>query len=425
MRIACVVELFPTLSETFILNQIVGLLERGHQVDILARRAGDTSVLHPDVLRCGLLQRTRYIDPPSNKMTRALKGLSLIATNLHRHPKPVLASLNAITYGRDSLSLKLLYSAIPFLEGYDIIHCQFGPNGNLGATLRNLGIRGKLVTTFHGYDIRAGLRHGAHLYHALFREGDCFIAVSRYNYEVLVRLGLDREKIVYHPVGIDLRQFPYRGSKRPRNDKVVRLITVARLVEEKGLQYGIRAVHRLVRRHPGVAVIYSIVGAGPLHDELATLIRTLGLRSVVHLRGPQTQPQVLQSLQESDIFLLPSLAEALGVVLMECQAVGLPVVATASGGTDDVVLEGRSGFLVPPEDADRLAERLEYLATHPTRWAEMGLAGRKHIEENFDVSMLNDGLVRIYEQLLSRKPITRPSLPQGGTLLNNASPRSS
>lgn len=420
MRIACLVDSFPTLSETFILNQIVGLLERGHQVDILAKRAGDTSVLHPDVLRCGLLQRTRYIDPPSNKMLRALKGISLITTNLRRHPKPVLAALNAIAYGRHSLSLKLLYSAIPFLQGYDIIHCQYGPNGNLGAMLRNLGIRGKLVTTFHGYDIRLGLSRGAQIYRRLFEEGDCFIAVSRYNYANLVRFGLDREKIVYHPVGIDLRQFPYRGPGRTGNDRVLRLITVARLAEEKGLQYGIRAVHRLVRRHPRLMVRYDIVGAGPLHDELARLVRTLGLGRVVHLLGSQSQPQVLQSLQGSDIFLLPSRAEALGVVLMECQAVGLPVVATASGGTGDVVLEGKSGFLVPPEDADALAEKLEYLAEHPVRWAQMGMAGRRHVVENFDVNKLNDRLVGIYEHLLFGERMARGSL-QDGMLMNGAS----
>jgi len=411
MRIACLVELFPTLSETFILNQIVGLLEGGHEVDIVAKRPGDDGVLHPDVLRWGLLQRTRYIDPPSNKLIRSLNGVCLIATNFHKRPKPILAALNAIAYGKDSLSLKLLYSAIPFLQGYDIIHCQYGPNGNLGAILRKLGIKGKLVTTFHGYDIRAGLKGRPQVYRHLFEEGDCFIAVSRYNYEKLIRLGVNREKIVYLPVGIDLRQFPYRRSERTGNDKVLRLITVARLVEEKGLQFGIRAVHRLVRRHPALAVRYDIIGAGPLHDELASLVRTLELENVVHLLGPQSQPQILQSLQGSDIFLLPSLAEALGVVLMESQAVGLPVVATATGGTGDVVLDDKSGFLVPPGDDDALAEKLEYLVTHPARWVPMGMVGRKHIEENFDVHRLNDRLVAIYKDLLSGQWMARSSLP--------------
>lgn len=410
MRIACLVELFPTVSETFILNQIVGLLERGHEVDIVAKRCGDTSVVHPDVVRCGLLQRTRYIDPPSNKLGRVLKAVSLIATNVRSHPKPVLAALNAIAYGRQSLSLKLLYAAIPFLDEYDIIHCQYGPNGNLGAALRGLGIGGKLVTTFHGHDIRLGQKLGAQVYRRLFDEGDCFIAVSRYNYENLVRFGADREKIVYHPVGIDLQRFPYRGVRNTANDKVLRLITVARLVEEKGLEYGIRAVHQLVRRHPELTIRYDIVGAGSLHDDLASLVHTLGLGSVVHLLGPQSQPQVVQSLQRSDIFLLPSLAEALGVALMESQAVGLPVVATASGGPEDVVVEGQSGFLVPPMDADALAGKLAYLAEHRVRWGEMGMAGRRHIQENFDVDKLNDRLVGIYEHLLSGERIMRGSL---------------
>lgn len=411
MRIACLVEWFPTLSETFILNQIVGLLERGHQVDIVAKRPGDISVLHPDVVRWGLLNRTRYIEPPTNKLIRALNGYSLIVTNLSKHPRPILAALNAMTFGKDALSLKLLYSTIPFLQGYDIIHSQYGPNGNLGVTLRELGIKCKLVTTFHGYDIRLGLHRGAQVYRRLFEEGDCFIAVSRYNYETLVGFGLDRKKIVYHPVGIDLRQFPYRSSGRVARDKVLRLITVARLAEEKGLQYGIRAVHQLVRRRPTLTVRYDIIGAGPLHDELAGLVRTLELENVVHLLGPQTQPQILQSLQASDIFVLPSLAEALPVVLIESQAVGLPVVASATGGTGEVVLNDKSGFLVPPGDPDALAEKLEYLADHPMRWAQMGMIGRRHVEENFDVNRLNDRLVTIYSEVLSGVRVARSSQP--------------
>jgi colanic acid/amylovoran biosynthesis glycosyltransferase len=406
MRIACVVDIFPTVSETFILNQIVGLLDRGHQVDIVAKRVGDTEVLHPDVARYDLLRRTRYIDPPNNKVLRALKAVPLVAANVRRHSRSVLAALNAVTYGRQALSLKLLYAAAPLLRGYDIIHCQFGPNGVLGATLRNLGIKGKLVTTFHGYDIRLGLARGAQIYRRLFDEGDCFIAVSRFNRDNLVRFGLSPEKIVYLPVGIDLRRFPYRGPRETGTDKVLRLVSVARLVEEKGLQYGIRAVRELVRRQPGLAVTYDIVGAGPLHDELASLVEALGLGGVVRLLGARSQPQVLQLLQGSDIFLLPSLAEALGVVLMESQAVGLPVVATTSGGTGDVVLEGKSGFLVTPGDAGAFADKLEYLALNPARWVDMGIAGRRHIEETFDVNTLNDRLVGVYEHLLSGQRVT-------------------
>jgi len=78
----------------------------------------------------------------------------------------------------------------------------------------------------------------------------------------------------------------------------------------------------------------------------------------------------------------------------------LPVVATKVGSTDEVVIEGKSGFLVPPRDIGALADRLKYLIEHRDRWSEMGRFGRKHVEQHYDIDKLNDQLVILYQRLL-------------------------
>jgi len=408
MKIAFIVSSFPNLSETFILNQITGLLDQGHEVDIFAHSNPHEEKVHPDVEAYQLMERTHYFMRPANKLKRVLKGLGLLVVNFHRDPVRLLKALNVLKYGKYALSLQLLYALVPFLgkeQDYDIMQCHFGPNGNLGARLKQLGVQGKLVTTFHGYDIRLGVEKEGNIYHQLFKSGDCFLAISNYNHENLIRFGADSRKIVFHPVGIDLSKFPYRWrSVGAKHSNSIMILTVARLAKEKGLQYGIHAIGKLLQRNPGLYLKYHIIGGGRLEEQLKRLVEELNLGKIVHFLGPRGQAEVVREMLQAHLFLLPSVAEALPVSLMEAQAVGLPVVATSVGSTYQAIIDGKSGFLVPERDVDALAERLEYLIEHPELWPEMGRAGRRFAEEHYDIKKLNQRLVEIYETLLAGGP---------------------
>ncbi len=206
MKVAFIVSVFPILtSETFILNQITGLLDRGCEVDIYAQAAESLSKVHPDVIKYRLLDRTTYYGTaiPENKLKRIGKAIGLIRCNFHKNPLAMIRSLNFFRFGKEAISLTLLYSIIPFLDRgpYDIIYCHFGPNGDLAVRLRILGVlKGKVITTFHGYDIRMAMEEGSGIYDRLFRNGDLFLSICDYNYRRLISFGLDAGKIVYHPV---------------------------------------------------------------------------------------------------------------------------------------------------------------------------------------------------------------------------------
>jgi len=403
MKIAFIVGRFPTISETFILNQITGLIDLGHGVDIYATDKSDERKVHSDVKKYQLMRRVHYFAMPSNKLTRVLKAIVLIIANFHRGPVKILKSLNISKYGKKALSLRLLYALIPFLgKRFDIIHCHFGPNGIIGVYLKEIGIDSKFVTTFYGYDMSTFiLSNGNNVYKKLFSKGDLFISISEYWKKKLVKIGCEEGRIIVHRLGIDLDDFKSLERKPP---EIIKILSVGRLVEKKGHEFAIKAIVKIISKHKNVT--YIIAGDGLLRAKLESLVSELEIKNYVKFLGAVEQDEVLKLYQQAHIFVLPSVTASNGdqegtpVVLMEAQAVGLPIVSTYHSGIPEVVIDGKSGFLVPEKDVDALAERIEYLINHPEIWSEMGRAGRKFVEEHYDINKLNKRLVEIYQKLI-------------------------
>ena len=404
MKIAFIVGRFPALSETFILNQITGLLNLGHDIEIFAVSKNNENKVHPNIEKYNLMEKAHYIEPPFNKIKRIFRAIYLITTNFHKEPLKILRALNIFKYGRTVLSLRKLYYLIPFLgKKFDIIQCHFGFIGNIGAFLKQVGIDGKLVTMFHGYDIRLATEKGGKIYERLFEQGDCFLAISNYNYRKIVQFGANPNKVIFHPVGIDIDKFPFKRKEKEKISSHVRILTVARLVEEKGLKYSILSINEILKKSTAFTLKYYIVGEGPLRETLNDLIKELKIENTVKILGSMDQTQVVKEMLNADIFLLPSISEVLPVVLMEAQAVGLPVIASNVGSIADIILDGKSGYLVPEGDVAALTERLDYLIEHPEFWSDMGQRGSQFVKEHYDINNLNKKLVEIYQNLIKDK----------------------
>jgi len=404
MKIAFIVATFPTLSETFILNQITGLLDLGHNVQIFALTNPNEGKIHREVRDYALIERTHYIPSiPKNKVKRAYKALQLIIMNIYRDPVPILTMLNIFKYGRSSLSLRKLFQVIPFLNReFDIIHCHFGPTGRSFLFLKDI-IPGKYITSFHGYDVSSYVRrNGNRIYQHLFKKADLFTINSDHTKQRLEQLGCDASKIVKLPMGLNLDQFEFKLRKDPQG--TIKVLTVARLVEKKGIGYSIRAVANVLERHPNIE--YRIAGDGPLAEELGALISDLGISKKVHLLGWQGRKKVIKLMEESHIFILSSATakngdqEGQGLVLQEAQAMGLPIISTYHNGIPEGVIHGKSGFLVSERDVDALAEKLEYLIEHPGLCSKMGRFGRQFVEKRYNIKKLNQRLVKIYQNFI-------------------------
>lgn len=412
MKIAFILGGFPKLSETFILNQITGLIERGHEVEIYADNLIKENKVHPDIEKYSLISRTRYFGQPSNKALSVLNAIKLSLLNLYKNPAAILRSWNYSRYDKHKVFSKFLlpHMVIPFINNdkYDIINCHFGYHGLKAVYLKQIGLlQGQIVTTFHGLDITNYLESfGENVYEQLFDTGDLFLPISELWEKRLIELGCSPKKIVVHHMGIDCDKFSFK----PRNlssDGQIRFVTVARLVEKKGVEYAIRAVAKLANTHRNIQ--YSIVGDGALKESLQRLIKELDVEETVKLLGWKDQQEVIEILNEASIMLAPSVTskdgdrEGIPVGLMEAMAVGLPVVSTYHSGIPELVKDGISGFLVPERDVDAFTKKLSYLIENPEKWTEMGLAGREYVENFYDINKLNDQLVDTYQNLLKQK----------------------
>ncbi len=409
MRIAFIVIRFPVLSEKFIVNQITGLIDRGHEVDIYTRIWGDVSKVHSDVEKYQLLDRTYLLQPriPKNIFWRAIKGIVLLSTNFYKDPLLVLRSLDFFKYGKQALSLRLLYRVIPLLKkSYDIVHCQFGTASDLGIEFQNLTApQSKLITTFRGYDISYILQEkGDRVYDRLWKTGDLFLANCEFFKQRVIELGGSSQKTFVHRSGLDCNKFIFT-PRHPSPDGKVRIVTTGRLVEKKGIEYAIHAVAKQAKIYPNIE--YNIIGDGELKADLIQLIQKLNIGDIVKLLGWENEQEIIEILDRCHIFIAPSVSAKDGNqdapinVLKEAMAMGLPVISTYHGGIPELVEDGLSGFLVPERDADAIAEKLNYLIEHPEVWHSMGKAGRTRVEEKYDLNKLNDELVKIYQQLLN------------------------
>jgi colanic acid/amylovoran biosynthesis glycosyltransferase len=407
MRVAFFVDAFPVLSETFIVNQITGLLDRGLDVDVFARGRRRYDTMHHVIVRYGLIERTTYLDSDTtNKAARVAAAFRELAHSRAGFRPRRLARLARAVTARGRVppfnTLALLRMVARELRGdcYDVIHAQYGPLGRALVEARERGIvHGKLVTSFRGHDVTQHARATVEYYRDLFRHGDLFLPVSRALEQRLHALGCPPGRTEVLHSGIDLAQFAFQ-PRRASADGVVRIVTIARLVEMKGVQYGIEAVSALRRR--GYRVRYEIAGDGPLRTELTQLVDSLGERSNIHLLGWRSHEQLNGLLAGAHIMLAPSVTAANGETegipnaVKEAMAMGLPIVATRHGGTPELVDDGVSGLLADERDSVGLSERLAYLCDHPEQWPAMGEAGRRKVQAEFDMEALNDRLVALY-----------------------------
>ena len=434
LRIAVFLGSFPVVSETFILRQIAGLLDLGHEVDFYADAPADRNApIQSEVTRHRLEQRCTFMNlppeaapwelpawppwantwPPGAKhpvrnFGRLVRAIPLGFTAALRSPGLALQTLRPAHYAHQAASLSALHRLARLArirKRYDVLHAHFGPTGNSYRFARRLW-RAPLLVSFHGYDVTSLPRKsGPGLYDRLFRELDGVTVNSEFQAARLKELGCPAERLHKVPYGVEVSSFA--PSPEPRDPaEPVRVVTVGRLVEKKGIEFSLRAFARARGTCP--RMMYEIVGDGPLRGNLSGLIDELALREAVVMHGAAEGAAVRALLSRAHLFVLASVTAADGdqegtpVSLLEAQAAGLPVLSTRHAGIPEVVLDGETGFLVPERDVDGLAERMAFLASHPEACAVMGARGREFAARRFDLAATLQQLLRVYGALEAR-----------------------
>jgi glycosyltransferase involved in cell wall biosynthesis len=289
------------------------------------------------------------------------------------------------------------------LRHADLVHGHFGPDA---ALLVRVLSRGRLrampfLVTFHGFDATdsdAALRaHGrvagsfVKARPALFRRADTIVAVSEFVRTRLVAQGADPGKIIVHYIGIDNGFFwtPERSVPPPPS-----VLFLGRLHEKKGPADLFRALARLGAE--GLPVTCTVAGTGDEETALRELARQLRLE--VRFVGAFDARRARELLHDARALCVPSHSEGFGLVFLEAQACGVPVVSYRVGGVPEAVADGETGLLAPERDVEGLADRLRTVLTDDELWLRMSGCGRRRTVEHFDLTRQTARLEDIYDE---------------------------
>jgi glycosyltransferase involved in cell wall biosynthesis len=395
--IAYLINMYPMASLTFIRREIAALESLGVQVRRYAVRAWDTPLVDPDDLAEAGRTR-RILDVGKVRLLGALLG-----TALRRPGRFFRALAQAWRLGKGSSRgrlVQLAYLAEACVlrgwtarDGITHLHVHFGTNSASVALLCRLLGGPPYSFTVHGpeeYDQPIALALGTKIHHAAF-----VVAVCSFGRSQLWRWAefRDWDKVKVVRCGVDpafLNVPPSPPSSQPR------LISIGRLVEQKGQMLLVDAAARL--RDQGRVFEIVLIGGGTLRPALEKRIRDLQLGGHIILAGWMTGEQVRQEILASRALVLPSFAEGLPVVIMEALALRRPVVATYVAGIPELVRPGETGWLVPAGDAEELAEAIAQVLDAPADQLErMGQAGAERVVRNHDIRTEAGKLLKLIE----------------------------
>jgi len=296
-------------------------------------------------------------------------------------------------------------------EKPNLLHAHFGPDAITAAPIAQLlGL--PLIVTLHGYDInirpqwwksgnggKAMRGYPRALLKLAARPDVHFVAVSNAIRQQAILYGISPQKISTHYIGVDVSRI--RPGCVPIPQRRQRLLFVGRLVEKKGCEYLLRAAQIVKSHMPGLELV--IVGDGPLRSGLERLSDELDIGA--SFMGALSPADVKGELDRAQLLCLPSIhaqngdAEGFGLVLLEAQAAGVPVISSARGGAEEGIAHGITGFQVEEGRIGALADRISEILTNPVKAAAMGKAGRDFVSSRFDIRQCTQSLECLYDKI--------------------------
>jgi phosphatidylinositol alpha-1,6-mannosyltransferase len=246
----------------------------------------------------------------------------------------------------------------------------------------------------HGEDIAltAQYKYQPHMRNRIYQGADAVVANAEFARKSLLQIGIPESRIVKITPGVDLERFSPRPAREDlinkwnlKGKKIV--LTVARLISRKGHDLVLRAMARLTRELPDA--VYLIVGRGPEEQRLQKLAAELGIMDSVRFAGHVPEESLPDCYNLCDVFAMLNREEAngdlegFGMVFLEANATGKPVIGGRSGGTADAIAEGQTGFRVDASQLDELTATLRMLLTDTNLRCQLGNAGRNRVQREF------------------------------------------
>jgi colanic acid/amylovoran biosynthesis glycosyltransferase len=410
LRIGIVVDSFPTISETFILNQIIDLKNLGHEVSILTFHCDKSGIAYEQVREHYLDKMIqKFVFPPQGLLKRIALVNQIIWRNLlHLNFKELIVSLSPIRHGKQALNFSTFFEAQWFIlnSRFDIIHAHFGHNGAFIGNLKKLGFlkNTKLITTFHGYDISPNqIPLWEEKYKELFMQSSFVTVNSQYSEDIIRKIN-QRALVKRLPVGVDTEFFK---PKQKDSSSTFRILFCGRLISLKGPHLAIEIMKQLINEDKIENIILNIVGGGDLLNELENQVSTNRLIDYVLFHNKTSHTEVKELMQQSDLLVLPGItdkstgrAETQGLVIQEAQAMEIPVLVSSAGGMKYGLIDNITGFVVEEGDINGFCKRIIQLKDDKELRIQMGKKGRAYVKENFERRILLEDLLDEYNKIL-------------------------
>lgn len=280
----------------------------------------------------------------------------------------------------------------------DVVHA-IGPKATFHGFFAIRGTRIRLVSTVHGWLFRRDPKERLYewLEQRILRRFDRVIVLSSYYRNYLIERGFRHEQVVHIPSGLDVESVVKLDEARqtPASAELFTVGTIGRLSAEKNIEMLLRAARIVMDR--GIGARFLMAGKGPERSRLEQLVEGWGLGGSVRLPG---YLPVEQFMRQIHVLVQCSRIENLPYSVMEAMAWCRPVVATDVGGLPDLVDEGKTGYLVPSNDHEALANRLCEMSAWPRLVKEMGLGGRRKLETDFGLVRQIERHANLYSELL-------------------------
>lgn len=391
-KIAFKVDSFPNVSETFVTNAVVQALKENFEVIIIVNHLNDIhkSSQKQIIEQHDLISKTLEFKQPTSKLMRYKELLLLIFRPI------ILKYFLKYCYSKKKISLEYIFHLKFYYEirGVDAFHVHFFTSLKPLLVLKKIGfLNSKLIVTFHGYDVQflPSKKVDETFLSDMKILVECLTVNSIYLKNKLLECGFNDSDIQVVPIGIDTDFFKVeKNAGRQPAQKSLDLITVGRLIPLKGQFYGIMAIKKVIDL--GNHVNYTIVGEGKEIENLKALVKRQQLEEFVVFKNFQSQQEVKRLLQHHDVFLMTSThdlngrREAFGLVSLEAQAMGLPVIGFDSGGFPETLIQYETGFIVPDRDIDAMAAKIILFIKDRTTLKEMSKNARAHISEKHSLN---------------------------------------
>lgn len=398
------VKSFPNVSETFVTHAIVEAIKSGYEVQIVTdilNSINDSS--QQELLsKYNLLGKVKVFNNPKNRFKRRLDFVFLCFNPI------LLYYFIKYCKTRKKISLDYLYH-LKFYKQFintPVFHVHFATALQPILYLKKIGfLKSKVIVTFHGYD--AHYLPEKSILQEMVTDYKMYVnsvtTNSQFLKNSLIDKGFFKKQINVVPIGIDTDFFKIEGEKqkRPPNEPL-KLISVGRLISIKGQEFAIKVVQLLIEKKCKVNL--TIVGQGPDENRLKKLVKDLEMNAYVSFLGKKSQIEIKKILSKHDVFLMTSTkdtdgrSEAFGVVSLEAQAMGLPIVAFNSGGVPETLTPDKTGFVVKDKNVEAFAKAVQAVYDDIFLYEKLSDDAIYSVQKKFDIKIMAKQYQMLYEK---------------------------